>query len=517
MKLLIWGTGSLAANFMRFGYFESDTIVGFIDTYKKSELFLDCSVYSPKEVKALDYDRLIVCVLRHNKEILNTCLAEGIDTDRLFFIHNETIYDGVTERVFADKVKLIEKDYPLIAKRIEAKKEQFNYMNNKQALKPDMEDFSEIKTIDKNHIVAWIPIELLFSEKRNDVPFVESCTEEWERQNKEYQDLPIISFEPYRNLFNFFQYGKNFPWTYCKWFQNLYRTRGLKSEYTDEMIIEKRYREYQLMRTELQTGRLDFFIENPAIAVWNTKGYFNLMDGHHRTMFLYSAGYSKIPVQITRKDYEIWSNPKQAKIVKNIIIDENRMDFYQPILNPYFMNIRSQRDMTVKNRLQLLLEYFNNKRFNGIKVIDIGGNLGYFGQQFARLGADVTLIEPDPYHYRLAQEVNKLLYINMDMITNTFEEYSSDSVFDVAIMLTVFCWCMENESVCKKFLNNLNKNILQMIFWESGREIEKEKKCIIENTKFKNYVHLGYTYGTGKFRELGLFIADGSEYLNEEK
>ena len=64
---------------------------------------------------------------------------------------------------------------------------------------------------------------------------------------------------------------------------------------------------------------------------------------------------------------------------------------------------------------------------------------------------------------------------------------------------------MNDSEIRNKFIENLNHYVTSMIIWESGGDIEEEKQYIIEHTKFKNYVHLGYTYATGKFRELGIF------------
>lgn len=56
-----------------------------------------------------------------------------------------------------------------------------------------------------------------------------------------------------------------------------------------------------------------------------------------------------------------------------------------------------------------------------------------------------------------------------------------------------------------------------MIIWESGGNPEEERHYILQHTKFHNYIHLCYTYATGKFRELGIFITDDSEYLKYKK
>ncbi|MFR2694497.1 MAG: hypothetical protein ACLTBV_31760 [Enterocloster bolteae] len=100
----------------------------------------------------------------------------------------------------------------------------------------------------------------------------------------------------------------------------------MKSGYTDELLIEKRFREFEIMQHELNCG-MDFFINHPAKAKWNSKGYFNLIDGHHRTTFLYYSGITKIPVQITRGDYESWCNVDVRKLYIKLSWNRSGLNF----------------------------------------------------------------------------------------------------------------------------------------------------------------------------------------------
>lgn len=164
-----------------------------------------------------------------------------------------------------------------------------------------------------------------------------------------------------------------------------------------------------MMRSELQKNGMKFFVQHPAVGAWNENGFFNLLDGHHRSSFLYNAGYRYIPVQITKEDYKKWCNRNQAEKVHQAILKQQRSEFYQPILNPYFLALQPHREAVFKSRLHMIMEYFNNTRFENQKVIDIGANLGYFGMHFARMGACVDLIEPDLLHYELATEIIRLI------------------------------------------------------------------------------------------------------------
>lgn len=511
MRVLIWGTGKLVKRYMQYEYFVNCEIIGFVDSNKKDDLFMGYNVYEPSEIALLDYEYLVVCVLKSNREILQTCIEEEIDLRKIFFVSGETNYEGELSRFSGqllnkDEVKSI---FPIICKDIEERQERDEFFKSFDENK-ELTEGAVIYQLDDQHVVVWIPIELLFSQRTED-NIIDDYTDEWKLHSEKWADLPIIMFEPHKCLYAFFQYGSEYPDTYCNWYQKIYTSRELVYKYTDESLIDKRFREFKSMQRKLNKG-MDFFIEHPAIAKWNPKGYFNLLDGHHRTMFLYSSGLTRIPVQITKKDYDMWCNKKMAVSVHEIIKKQKRKEFYQPILNPYYMDINSYREGYAKSRLHYIMEYFGSQRLIGKKVIDVGANLGYMGQAFARMGCDVTLLEPDPLHYELMQKINDLLYIKCNTVMVKFEDYETTEKFDIAILLTVFYHYYSDEAIKVKFVQHLNKMVSQMIIWESGGSSDEEKKYIIEHTKFTNYQRLCYTYATGKFRELGIFWTNESQH-----
>lgn len=504
MRVLIWGTGKLTKKYMQYEYFTNCEIIGFVDSYKKDAFFMEYPVYEPSEITLLDYEYLIVCVVKYNSEILQTCIKEGIDLRKVFLASGKTNYEGELSKYSG---QLLNKDevvsvFPILCKELEERQEREKYIHSFDIDK-ELTESATIYQLDDQHIVVWIPIELLFSQRTED-NIIDKCTDEWKLHNSRWADLPMIMFEPHKSLYAFFLYGLEYPNNYCKWFQKIYTTRGLFSGYTNEMLIEKRLREFRIMQGELNKGMF-FFIEHPAKAKWNPKGYFNLLDGHHRTMFLYSSGLTRIPVQITRNDYDMWCNKEMAVSVHEIIKKQKRKEFYQPILNPYYLDLNSYREGYAKSRYHYIMEYFGSQRLTDKKVIDIGANLGYMGQAFARMGCDVTLLEPDPLNCELMRKINDLLYIKCTTVMEKFEDYKTTEKFDIAILLTVFCHYFSDETIKVKFVQHLNKIVSQMIIWESVDSPDEEKKYIIEQTKFTNYQRLCYTYATGKFRELGIF------------
>lgn len=502
-KVLIWGTGKLAYNCMKRKLFSSDDIVGFVDTFKTDETFWDVyPIYKPNEINAIEYDCLFVFIMRKNNEILKLCHDNEIPLNKVFFVdQNDKAFFSENEGCFY-QYEQMQCNFPSVYEYMKNKADNRNFYINEIKSSLINENVSVIRKIGNTHVLVWIPIELLYmqNQKDNDVNF----TKEWIEFNNKLENLPIISNIPHYSLIDYIFKGKEIPDRYLKWYEEDFVTQNRVPILNDKELLEKRNNDFIYMQTELGKG-MDFFIEHPVLAFWNNRGYFNLLDGHHRTCFLYSSGIRYIPVQITKDDYDKWCNYEWANKLYNKLVSTDRVEFYQPILHPFYKNIQPYREGVVKSRIHHLMYKLGNKRLNGISVIDIGANLGYMGQAFYRLGADVTFVEMDKFHYEVLEIINKLLYVDGEIITDRFEEYDFTKSYDIAIMLTVMYHYMNKRDILERFIEKINCVVNKMIIWESGDDIEKEKEYIISNTKFKKFEHICYTYGTGKIRELGIF------------
>ena len=373
---------------------------------------------------------------------------------------------------------------------------------------------------DENRPVVYVPIELLFTERVESViRKATQVTEEWIAVTKLYENTPLIKLKPHRDLFRFFIDGSIIPNEYQKWYKDIFFTRNFTPDLDENELLQKRYNEFVFMQNELALNGLKFFIETPAKAEWNTKGYFNLADGHHRAVFLIEMGLRFVPCVLNRDDYFAWRNDLIAVEVQNIILETNRNEFYTPIYNPFYLNEKNIcRDNFCQSRLVRIMTAMQNQRLHGKRVLDIGSNLGFISLHFFREGANVVGLEPDEAHYQLAIALQNLCYGECEIKQTTFEDYQTDKPFDIAIMLTVFYHYFNNpilmdENIRDRFIDKINENITSLIIWESGDDYEREKEYIRTNTKFKYYQHLSYTYRTGKLREMGMFMVD-PHYLN---
>lgn len=110
-KLLIWGTGKRANDYMKYKYFEENTILGFIETKPKKDVFYSYPVYSPQEAYNLlkDADYLVVATIYYS-EIYKMLMENGIPKEKIIltdfvceapYENNEEIVKKISEKLYS--------------------------------------------------------------------------------------------------------------------------------------------------------------------------------------------------------------------------------------------------------------------------------------------------------------------------------------------------------------------------------------------------------------------------------
>lgn len=105
-KFLIWGTGKLAKQFIENGY--TGEIIGFIETNKSIDTFMQKPVYGYKEIPQ-GYDYIIVAN-SYVMEIYNLCLSLNIDLSKMIFLHGVTNRIGCVDSIVLKEI-LKERNY----------------------------------------------------------------------------------------------------------------------------------------------------------------------------------------------------------------------------------------------------------------------------------------------------------------------------------------------------------------------------------------------------------------------
>ena len=107
-KILVWGTGDFAHQFMENGYKEEGgDIVGFVETSKSKDMFMQKPVYSSHELSALEYDYIIIAN-SYGLEIYTLCSKLNIDVSKLIFLYSMPrrvgcIEDSVLKEILSEK------------------------------------------------------------------------------------------------------------------------------------------------------------------------------------------------------------------------------------------------------------------------------------------------------------------------------------------------------------------------------------------------------------------------------
>lgn len=227
----------------------------------------------------------------------------------IIMLQNALQHDGIAEELF---LKGIEKIIFVPMKRkynIQIMYEMIEVYNSIllepyscfQEIPYYRELLNEEATIEKEteYIIKRVPADILYSNPvsnlKNDPNILK------------YADAPIMSYKPYYDMLEYFEGGeregdleeylKDYGVNSCNY----------KHAFSNEMIILQRYELYKIWNEHFQQG-MDFFCASAPAVCWNEKGYFNLLEGQHRSLFLVKKGIYFVPVRIHKSDLAKWES-----------------------------------------------------------------------------------------------------------------------------------------------------------------------------------------------------------------
>lgn len=106
VKLLVWGIGKLAKQFIQNGYYGE--IVGFIETKRSCAAYMDIPVYCCEELPD-NYDFIIVAN-SYVAEVYQLCIDLKIDLNKVIFLYGNKSRIGYAEQTIIKEI-LMEKNY----------------------------------------------------------------------------------------------------------------------------------------------------------------------------------------------------------------------------------------------------------------------------------------------------------------------------------------------------------------------------------------------------------------------
>lgn len=367
-------------------------------------------------------------------------------------------------------------------------------------------DYSLI-SITREFCIVNVPIALIYMSKQS---FYEDLNNNNYRLNRRhnYCDKNIVALDMFYDMFNFFENGRGNIDLYLKKIQETCPDLFLQkeSDIKQQKWLDDRNSCFCLL-SEAFNVENDFFIKSAIPAAWNEKGYFNLLDGHHRAAFLYFKGFNNIALKILKSDYDKWINNKVAKKCIAYMKKNNFKSLSTPIHHPYFVKMRADREVYGKTILATLQEHIGLNDISELTFLDVNPSIGYFSQNISRYGAKVIALQEFQENYKFMCLLNLLSYQkNVFTINQSLLDYNPKKVFDCTLSFGMFADDQNKNLEILKKINYITKNIL---IWETSAYIQDEIKFIRENSQFKYYKSLRKTFKNKQICELGIFSKNG--------
>lgn len=436
--------------------------------------------------KAKNTDVLLLCLRKSSAHdsLATILVADGFY--KIIFLPNNYEAFGLSMQ---DAVEM--KDfYSSLLKNEEVELRRFSSLG----VPKDMSNFyPDCCFISSNNyeVHSWIPLELIFTNLLPPAPL------------RDFQDTHISMLAPLIDAIELFDSGRGNGEAWCFFHIGADTNAEKKQNLLTSLNLT-----YQNYAEELNRG-MDFFLNNPIQVQWNKNGYFNIKGEMLPAVLFLVRNLKRIPATMSRQDYEQWLNKPSLKPVLEALAYTRTSSTYAPIEHPQMYNFPASRERQGDSRLFRVLRFLGSqygRSLSGLTVLDVGAFHGYFSRQMARIGAKVTGVEINPEECEFARKLNSLLHLSQVNMENTsIQEYSGEVLFDITLLLTVLYWSFGTPE-CMKILAKVDALTQKFLIWESGAQIEEEKLFILENSSFQSYTPLCRTYGTGKIRELGVFI-----------
>lgn len=224
---------------------------------------------------------------------------------------------------------------------------------------------------------CYVPTEILYSYKDTTV----------------YGDEDILFCLPYKELYDFLT-GK---------LEACSDYLAFMEKHDGEAFLEDRRKLFKYYEYERTLG-MDYFVETAAYVSWNERGYFNIIDGHHRVAYLAYMGYRQIPVRIKEGDFIKWQNRGISEI------PDYFWDIPCPVPLPFFLNQKNWYDSKWKCVIEFFYFMLMSKGKQELSFIEADKNLGYYARYYSRAGWGRSyVVLQEEYEVIRCQELNHWL------------------------------------------------------------------------------------------------------------
>lgn len=251
-----------------------------------------------------------------------------------------------------------------------------------------------------------------------------------------------------------------------------------------DLIAEEWVRRHiELYQSIKQRGYKPELREKPIQVRIRNDGAFSLVDGTHTVSILLHLKHEAVEAKVVER-YPQWLDFKQ-KLYQ--MYGEKLL--YQPVNHPDFDDWRIDR--TDSHRIPVIHDLLSS--WNGVKVLDVGSNMGQISLALVDLGATVTGIDPNQTRVDFANllaDYHDYPEENPLYLCEGFETHLQSNSYDIALVLSVlhhylrrglteFCEAVEVIS------GKCDKMILEM-----GLErmpVKWHPKIVVDNSEYNSY------------------------------
>lgn len=201
---------------------------------------------------------------------------------------------------------------------------------------------------------------------------------------------------------------------------------------------------------------------------------------------------------------------RSSELLKSVCKKQNRTQIYTPVMHPDFRNYNFSRRGS--KRLDMIRQHLG-PAVEGMSLLDIGCNSGYYTYHFRRQGMDVTGLDIDADHLAIAQAQAAIYNVDVDLQNVSLKDWPTERRYDVVIAMSVFWhmlgWGSFKATISEDELKVKLRHIVgKYLYWESGPEPSREIDLIRKGTQLTEFEQLGTTSATGiDDRVFGVFYS----------
>lgn len=404
MKIAIYGAGEVGKKVYHSLLSSGASPQAFFDRKaRKGDKLLGIPMLSVNDYLSLDYSDTIVIIalsdgLAH-KEVADKLYARGFR--KIVFL--PVAYDMPT--TLKRELTILYNEY--LEGRVTGVVHDYAYYAESSFL--DAGQAVASAGIDK--VVAWVPLELVFTESLEHWPGDKNLL----KSPYAYYDRNIATNYWLVNLIDYLQ-GETDS---CDTYLSMYERNG-----GGKPSIDERKRQFDLFEHEYSFG-MDFFVQSAPDAMWNERGYFNIVGGNHRIMYLYAKGCRYFPLRISRQDFIRWQG-------MGIATPEVAAHISYPVSHPAFQHIVVPGTSHIYREFKSVEERYGHEDMSNKKILDLSHTEGFFGRQFARMKGTRVAIAATADELGYYEQLNELCVSEAEIVD---ESTLSESAMKYDIIL----------------------------------------------------------------------------------